>query len=218
MQPSGASRLIVLGPPGGGKGTHAGRLARDIGVPHIATGDMLRREVAEGTDLGRRAKRFMDAGLLVSDKVITEATLRRLTRPDARAGWILDGFPRTLRQAQVLDADQTGGGVDLVLVLEVPDGEVFDRIAGRRTCPRGHVFHLTRNPPATPGLCDVDGLPLTQREDAAEEIIRERLNIYGQQSAPVFEHYDKRGILRRIDGMGSVDEVYHRLLEALEKV
>jgi adenylate kinase len=217
MQPSGASRLIVLGPPGGGKGTHAERLAREIGVPHIATGDMLRREVAEGTALGRRAKGFMDAGLLVPDDVITETTLRRLAHPDARAGWILDGFPRTLRQAQDLDAGLMSRGVELVLVLEVPDDEVFDRIAGRRTCPHGHVFHLARNPPAEPGVCDVDGLPLTQREDAAEEIIRERLNIYEQGSAPLFDHYDKRGILRRLDGMGSVDEVYDRLLRALEK-
>jgi adenylate kinase len=212
-----ASRLIVLGPPGGGKGTHAGKLAREIGTPHIATGDMLRREVTEGTELGRRAKAFMDSGRLVPDDVITEATLRRLAQPDARSGWILDGFPRTLRQAQDLDERLTTEGVDLVLVLEVPDDEVFRRIAGRRTCPQGHVYHVDRNPPATPDICDIDGLPLAQREDAAEEIIRHRLDIYKQGSEPLFDFYDRKGILRRLDGTGSLGEVYERLLEVVER-
>jgi adenylate kinase len=210
-----ANRFIVLGPPGGGKGTHASKLADAIRVPHIATGDMLRREVADDTELGRRAKGFMDAGRLVPDDLITAVILGRLGRADARNGWILDGFPRTLRQAQELDAQLEGRGAELVLVLEVPDDEVFTRIAGRRTCPKGHVYHVERNPPRTSGICDVDGLPLEQREDAADDIVRDRLDIYKRESAPLLDYYERRDIVRHLDGTGAVDEVYDRLLATL---
>lgn len=210
-----ASRLTLLGPPGGGKGTHAGKLAQKIGVPHIATGDMLRDEVARGTDLGQQVKSVMDAGHLVRDDLVTEIALRRLSRPDAGNGWILDGYPRTLHQARDLDDHVKDERVDLVLVLEVPDEEVFTRIAGRRTCPKGHVYHVDRNPPRTPGICDVDGLPLERREDAAEEVIRDRLEVYRRESPPLLDFYDAGGILRRVDGTGTLDTVFERLVATL---
>ena len=216
MHNTAASRLVVLGPPGGGKGTHAGKLAQELGVPHIATGDMLRREVSQDTELGRRAKEFMDSGRLVPDELITEITVQRLERPDARRGWILDGFPRTLRQAQDLD-DHIDDGVELALVLEIPDDEVFSRIAGRRTCPKGHVYHVDENPPRSPGICDVDGLPLTQREDAADDVIRDRLDIYKRESSPLLDYYDAKGVLVRLDGTGPLEDVYERLTAALER-
>jgi adenylate kinase len=212
-----ASRVIVLGPPGGGKGTHASKLAEAIQVPHIATGDMLRREVAEDTELGRRTKSFVDAGRLVPDELITAITLRRLGQADARNGWILDGFPRTLKQAKELDERLEGRGVGLVLVLEVPDDEVFTRIAGRRTCPKGHVYHVERNPPKIPGICDADGLPLEQREDAADDVVRDRLEIYKRESAPLLDYYDRRGIVRHLDGTGALDDVYERLLATVKE-
>ena len=212
-----ASRLIVLGPPGGGKGTHAGRLSEEIGVPHIATGDILRNEVSENTELGRRAKSFRDSGRLVPDELVTEVTLRRLARPDARDGWILDGFPRTLRQARDLDDDLKDVGVELVLGLEVPDAEVFVRITGRRTCPQGHVYHVDRNPPRAPGVCDVDGLPLEQREDDSEDVIRDRLEIYKRESEPLLDYYARQNLVRRIEGIGEPDEVYERIVAALKE-
>lgn len=210
-------RLITLGPPGGGKGTLAERLGKHLGVPHISTGAMLRAEVAERSDLGRRAHSFMKDGRLVPDDLVTEITQRRLAEPDARAGWILDGFPRNLSQAQVMDRDLGDSGADTVLVLEVPDEEVFVRIAGRRTCPKGHVYNLTRNPPRTPGVCDIDGEPLQQREDASEEVIRDRLQIYRRETVPVLDFYDRKGMLHRLDGTGEPDEVYARVIDVLER-
>ncbi len=210
-------RLIILGPPGGGKGTHAGRLSDRLGVPHISTGDLLRREVAEGSTLGGRAKSFMDAGRLVPDDLVTDITLEQLTQPDAREGWILDGFPRNLGQAQDLDEKLKDADIDVVLVLEVPDDDVFARIAGRRSCPKGHVYHLERNPPRTPGICDIDGEPLEQREDASEEVIRARLEVYKREIAPVLEYFGRRDLVRPLDGTGGVDEVHARILAELER-
>ncbi|MGH2750611.1 MAG: adenylate kinase [Actinomycetota bacterium] len=210
-------RLMILGPPGGGKGTLAERLGEHLSVPHISTGAMLRAEVAESSDLGRRAQGFMKDGRLVPDDLVTEMVLRRLAEPDAPDGWILDGFPRNLNQAQAMDRDLGDSRAEAVLVLEVPDEEVFVRIAGRRTCPNGHVYNLTKNPPRTPGVCDVDGEPLQQREDASEDVIRDRLQIYRRETVPVLEFYDRKGILHRLDGTGEPDEVYARVIDVLRE-
>ncbi|MGH2997091.1 MAG: adenylate kinase [Gaiellaceae bacterium] len=210
--------MLLLGPPGGGKGTHAERLAREVGVPHVAVGDMLRREVAAGTERGRQAQAFMDAGQLVPDDLVVEAAVDRLSQPDAADGWILDGFPRTLHQARILSDRVQNPGLDLVLVLEVPDEEVFDRISGRRSCPRGHVYHVERNPPQIPGICDEDGEPLHQREDAAPEVIRRRLEIYKDETRPVLDFYEQQGLLRRVTGLGTPAEVHARVVAALRDV
>lgn len=207
---------MILGPPGGGKGTLAGRLAEHLGVPHISTGDMLRAEVADKTALGSRAQSFMNSGELVPDEIVVEMTKHRLEEADATGGWILDGFPREPSQAQALEEQLGSSGPEAVVVLEVPDDEVFIRIAGRRTCPKGHVYNIKRSPPKSPGVCDIDGLPLQQREDASEEVVAERLAIYERETKPVLDHYDNKGLLHRVDGMGDPDEIYERVLIELE--
>jgi adenylate kinase len=184
-------------------------------VPHISTGDMLRREVASASALGRRAQEHMNAGRLVPDELVTEITTQRLSEPDAGEGWILDGFPRNLSQARVLHDALAGARTEAAIVLEVPDKEVFVRIAGRRTCPSGHVYNMTRNPPKRPGVCDIDGEPLTQRADASHEVVEERLAIYKRETTPLLDYYSDEGILHRVDGVGSPDEVYRRV-KALE--
>jgi len=208
-------RLVILGPPGGGKGTLAARLAEHLGVPHISTGDMLRAEVANSSSLGSRAQSFMNSGELVPDEIVVEMTRRRLGEPDASGGWILDGFPREISQAQALD-EQLGDSVpEAVVVLEVPDEEVYVRIAGRRTCPNGHVYNVKRSPPKTPGVCDIDGLSLQQREDASEEVVAERLAVYKRETTPVLDYYDNKRLLHRIDGTGEPDDIYERVLNEL---
>lgn len=207
--------IVLLGPPGGGKGTHAARLGRELDAAHVAVGDLLRREVAECTELGRQTAAFMDAGRLVPDELVVALTAGRLARPEAQAGWVLDGFPRTVSQAEGLDEILGERGVELVLALDVEDEEVYDRIGGRRSCARGHVYHVTRNPPRTPGICDVDGEPLSQREDAAPPVVRRRLEVYRRETEPLLAFYAARGLLRRVDGVGSVEEVYARLASAV---
>ncbi|MGH2699322.1 MAG: adenylate kinase family protein, partial [Actinomycetota bacterium] len=193
------------------------RLGELLEVPHISTGDMLRGEVAHNTELGRRAQEHMNAGQLVPDELVIEIVGRRLDEPDARGGWILDGFPRNVNQARALDRLLGDSAPEAVLTLEVPDHEVFVRIAGRRTCPRGHVYNLTRNPPRKPGVCDIDGEPLRQREDASEEVVKERLESYKQETTPALDFYDRKGVLVRIDGTGEPDQVYERVLAKLKR-
>ena len=209
-------RLIILGPPAAGKGTYAARLGSDLNVPHIATGDMLRYEVGAGTELGHRAKSFMDQGELVPDEVVVRLAVRRLARPDAAGGWILDGFPRNLSQARGLDEELGGRSVDLVLALDVPMEEIIERVSGRRVCARGHVYHVKRDPPRRDGICDEDGEALIQREDDTEEVVRHRVEIYEHETHPLLELYDGRSLLRRVDGTGRLEQVYRRVVGMLQ--
>jgi adenylate kinase len=209
-------RLILLGPPAAGKGTHAERLGAELNVPHIATGDMLRHEVEEDTELGRGAKSFMDRGELVPDDVVVQLAVKRLARPDAADGWVLDGFPRNVAQARGLDEQLEGQNVELVIALHVPLEEIIHRISGRRVCPRGHVYHLTRDPPRRPGICDHDGKALYQREDDNEDVVRHRVDVYERKSQPLLRFYETDGLVLRVDGTGPPAEVYHRVAGALE--
>jgi len=211
--------LILLGPPGAGKGTQAERLREDFGLPHISTGDMLRAQVADGTELGVQAKRYMDAGELVPDEVIVGMIVDRVSDTDAGDGFLLDGFPRNESQAQALG--EALGGLDrrltAVLAIEVPDDEVVHRLAGRRVCVKnpGHIYHVDFDPPKHEGICDQDGARLIQRDDDREETIRKRLAVYHSQTAPLIDYYDGAGLLRRFDGRRSADEVHARIRATL---
>jgi adenylate kinase len=202
--------LILLGPPGAGKGTQAERLRADFGLAHISTGDMLRAQVAEGTELGEQAQQYMKAGELVPDEVIIGMIVARVGAPDARDGFLLDGFPRNEQQADALgDALATlERRLLAVLLIEVPDDEVVRRLGGRRVCTKsGHVYHLEFDPPKHEGICDQDGSRLIQREDDQEQTIRKRLEVYHAQTAPLIGYYEQAGLLRRFDGRRSANEV-----------
>ncbi|HST33656.1 MAG TPA: adenylate kinase [Solirubrobacteraceae bacterium] len=207
--------LILLGPPGAGKGTQAERLREDFALPHISTGDMLRAEVAAGSDLGLAAKRYMDAGDLVPDEVIVGMISKRVREPDASEGFLLDGFPRNAEQADALAKALEGLGrrLSAALLIEVPDDELVRRLAGRRVCVKNpsHIYHVEFDPPKHEGVCDQDGSRLMQRDDDKEETIRRRLEVYHSQTEPLIEHYDEAGMLRRFDGTRHPDEVHARI-------
>jgi adenylate kinase len=204
--------LILLGPPGAGKGTQAERLREDFSLPHISTGDILRAEVTESSELGRTAKRFMDAGELVPDEVIVEMITRRLGAGDARDGFLLDGFPRNAEQADALAAalEELERRLTAALLIEVPDDEVVRRLAGRRVCVKNpnHIYHVEFDPPKHDGVCDQDGSRLIQRDDDKEETIRRRLQVYHSQTEPLIDHYDRAGLLRPFDGTRNPEEVH----------
>jgi adenylate kinase len=213
-------RVILLGPPGAGKGTQAVRIAEAFGIPHISTGDILRANVREGTDLGREAKRYMDAGDLVPDDVIMGMVGDRLAEPDAAEGFLFDGFPRTVPQAQALEdlLIEREQPLDVVVRLAVDQAEVVERLTGRRTCTNcGSVFHVTANPPATEGVCDNCGGELVQRDDDTEDVVLNRLEVYRSQTEPLEYFYWQRGLLRDVEAVGSVDEVAERARKLLEE-
>jgi adenylate kinase len=206
-------RYLLVGPPGVGKGTQADLIAGEYGIPHISTGAMLREHVANGTDLGVRAKGIMEAGDLVPDDLVVAMLGERIGRDDAEKGFILDGFPRTIAQAKALES-LLPEGLDRVVALTIPDAEVLRRITGRRSCPNGHVYHVTDNPPKVEGVCDVDGLALFQRSDDTEAVVRNRLAVYRSSTAPLLDYY--ADLLTEVDGVGSVEEVRSRVFEAID--
>src|SRR5215210_1164211 len=205
--------LILLGPPGAGKRTQAERLTEDFAVTYIATGDLLRSAVAEATPLGLKAKGYIEAGELVPDEVIIGVILGCVQDDAARDGFLLDGFPRTVAQAQALDAEleALGRRLTAVLLIEAPDDEIVRRLSGRRISRDGRVYHIEFDPPKRPGLDDVDGSPLIQREDDQPETIRRRLEVYHRQTAPLIDFYEQEGILHRFDGTRSPNEVYDHI-------
>jgi adenylate kinase len=203
--------LVLLGPPGSGKGTQAERLQADFRLPYYATGDILRAAVREGTELGGKAKEYMDRGDLVPDDVIIGVIVERIQSPEAADGFLLDGFPRTTPQAEALDRELEGLGrrVTAAILFEVDEEEVVRRLAGRRTCAKdgGHIFHVELDPPKTEGVCDVCGGRLIVRDDDKPEVIRNRLKQYHEKTEPLISYYEDRGILKRVDGTRSPDEV-----------
>jgi adenylate kinase len=210
--------LVLLGPPGSGKGTQGERLQEDVRLPYWATGDILRAAVREETELGRTAKEYMDAGDLVPDEVIVGVIAERIASPEALDGFILDGFPRTTPQAEALDAklEAMGRGVTAVLLIDVSDEEVVRRLGGRRTCTEnGHVFHVEFNPPQQEGVCDIDGSELIVRDDDKPEVIRKRLETYHEKTEPLVSYYDQRSVLRRIEGTASPDDVTEEIRRTL---
>ena len=214
-------RVIFLGPPGAGKGTQASRVALDMGVPHVATGDMLREAAQQGTRLGLEAKRYMDRGALVPDEVVIGLADERLGQADAARGWLLDGFPRTVPQAEALDSllGRRGLEVDRVIFFRVANAELLRRLTGRRVCrPCGAVFHLAFNPPRQAGRCDQCSGPLYQREDDAESAVVHRLEVYATQTEPLLDHYRRRKILVEVSGEGAVEQVAAAIRECLREV
>ncbi|MGH8937796.1 MAG: adenylate kinase [Actinomycetes bacterium] len=213
-------RLVLVGPPGAGKGTQAQFIASRFTVPKISTGDIFRANVSEGTELGLEAKKFMDAGDLVPDEVTIGMVMERLSHDDASEGFLLDGFPRTLHQAEVLDEMLAGDDttLDVVLELVVDDDEVVRRLSGRRTCRRcGHVWHLDFDPPSMDGQCDRCSGELFQRDDDSEDTIRHRLEVYADQTSPLIGYYGDRGILAGVDATGPVEDVTERAINALRR-
>jgi adenylate kinase len=213
--------LVLLGAPGAGKGTQAPVLSTELGLPPVATGDLFRAEARAGTPLGLEARAYMERGELVPDAVTIQLLLDRLDRPDARAGAILDGFPRTRAQAEALDEALAarGGGIDAALLIEVPDEDLVRRMSGRWICEaHGHPFNSETNPPRVPGRCDIDGSALVQRADDQEEVVRARLAAQLGALREVVDHYRAHGLLRTVDGTRPVAEVSRALIRALDVV
>ncbi|MFF9912235.1 adenylate kinase [Streptomyces sp. NPDC013457] len=214
-------RIVLVGPPGAGKGTQAAFLAKNLDIPHISTGDLFRANISQGTELGLKAKAFMDAGDLVPDEVTIGMAKDRMEQPDAANGFLLDGFPRNVAQAEALDVVLKAEDMqlDAVLDLEVPEDEVVKRIAGRRICRNdsAHVFHVEYNAPKTEGVCDECGGELYQRADDSEETVRKRLEVYHTQTEPIIDYYRAQNLVKTISALGKVDEVTAKAMAALKK-
>jgi len=212
--------VILMGPPGAGKGTQAKRIARKLNIPHISTGDMLREAVAAGTDLGLKVKEIMDKGLLVPDDLMIELVRERLAREDTRNGFILDGFPRTVEQAMALDKmlDELEKEIDVALLVDADEEEIVERISSRRVCPEcGRVYNLLTLRPEVEGYCDNDGSKLIQRDDDRPQTVRARYRVYSDKTAPVIRYYSgEKGILVRVDGSGEIDTVTAEIVNHLE--
>jgi len=207
-------RIVFLGPPGAGKGTQAVRLARERGLPHISTGDILREAAAAGTPLGEKVRGYMEAGELVPDQLINQVVRERLAEPDCTSGFILDGFPRSRPQAEALDGmlSENGRALDVVLYVEVPREELIRRLSGRRLCPDcGANLHVDELPAGEAERCPSCGARLLQRDDDRPETVANRLKVYEETTAPLVRYYRERGLLRPIDGLGTPEEVYRRI-------
>ncbi|MEU7435226.1 adenylate kinase [Streptomyces sioyaensis] len=214
-------RIVLVGPPGAGKGTQAAYLAKNLAIPHISTGDLFRANISQGTALGVEAKSYMDAGNLVPDSVTIGMAEDRMEQADAAEGFLLDGFPRNLGQAEALDEYLKNNGLtlDAVLDLEVPEEEVVKRIAGRRICRNdsSHVFHAEYNKPKAEGVCDVCGGELYQRDDDREETVRKRLEVYHTETEPIIDYYKDQDLVVTIPALGKVEEVTKRAMDALQR-
>ncbi|GAB3952327.1 adenylate kinase [Streptomyces sparsus] len=214
-------RILLVGPPGAGKGTQAALLARTLGIPHISTGDLFRANISQGTPLGQQAKAFMDEGRLVPDEVTIGMAKDRMEQPDAEHGFLLDGFPRNLAQAEALDVilKESGLSLDAVLDLEVPEDEVVKRIAGRRMCRKdsSHIFHVVYSPSKADGVCDVCGGELYQREDDREDTVRKRLEVYHTETEPIIDYYKAQDLVTTIPALAEVSEVTRRAMVALKR-
>ena len=210
-------RVVLLGAPGAGKGTHCKRIVSEYGVLHLSSGDILRRERAEGTELGKQAQSYMDAGTLVPDDLIVEM-MSKAVKAAPEAGYILDGFPRTVNQAEALDQSLADGdsGIDVVMNLQVDDNVVVERITGRRSCPQcGAVYHVKNMPPKQEGVCDHDGAQLVQRPDDTAEVVKNRLATYYEQTRPVVDYYKAKRTVHDVDANGDADAVARLLFEKL---
>jgi adenylate kinase len=213
-------RIVLLGGPGSGKGTQAKKLTEKYGIPQISTGDIFRAAVKEGTPMGTKAKEYMDKGELVPDDVVVGVVEERLVKPDLDGGFMLDGFPRTLPQAEALDGimQKLSKNIDHAVLVDVPDGELMKRLTGRRTCRNsdcGKMYHVMFNPPKQEGKCDACGSELYQRDDDSEATIRERLNVYAEQTAPLIDYYDNKGLLRKVAGVGPIEDIFTSIVKVL---
>lgn len=213
-------KIVLLGGPGSGKGTQAKKLTEKYGTPQVSTGDIFRAALKEGTPMGLKAKTYMDKGELVPDDVVVGVVKERLAKPDLADGFMLDGFPRTLPQAEALDKMLSDLGVliDHAILVDVPDGELMKRLTGRRTCRNsdcGKMYHIMFNKPKKEGVCDACGSELYQRDDDSEATIRERLNVYNEQTAPLIDYYRNRGLLARVNGVGAIDDIFGEFVKIL---
>ncbi len=210
--------LIFLGPPGAGKGTQAKKLVQLLGIPQISTGDILREKRKEDSPLGRQIREIMASGKLVPDEIVIEIVKERLSQPDCEKGFILDGFPRTIPQAEALDKvlEEMGKKLDAVVYIEVPEEELIKRISGRRVCEKcGEEYHIIFKPPKVEGVCDKCGGKLIQREDDKEEVVKKRIEVYNESTAPLIDYYEKKGLLKRINGVAPMEEVFESIKRAL---
>lgn len=211
-------RMILLGPPGAGKGTQAANLSIALKIPHISTGDIFRANIKEGTPLGVLAKTYIDAGRLVPDDVTIDIVEKRLENKDCKNGFLMDGFPRTIPQAEKFDSmlQKLGKSVDLVINIDVPDSLIIKRMSGRRMCSCGRTYHVENNPPKQDGICDACGNKLFIRDDDREETVMERLDTYHKQTSPLIGYYKDKGILVDVDGTKSIDETTREILELVK--
>ena len=210
-------KLVLIGGPGAGKGTQAKKLSKHFDIAHISTGDLLREQMKLGTELGKKVSEIMNAGGLVSDDIVSAMLAERIKADDCKKGYILDGYPRNVSQAEGLEA--ITGKLDKVLCFNVDDEVIVDRMTGRRGCPKcGQMFHIKYKPPKVDGVCDACGEALVQRKDDNAETVRNRLKVYHETTAPVIDYYNKKGILAEIDGVGDIDAIFAKAVEALEDV
>ena len=211
-------KIIMLGAPGAGKGTQAKMIADKFGIPHISTGDIFRANIKNGTDLGKKAKEYMDKGQLVPDELTVEILLDRVANDDCKNGYVLDGFPRTIPQADVLDKELTklGDKVDFAINVDVPDENIVRRMSGRRACLKcGATYHIEHIPPKKEGICDTCGSELVQRDDDKPETVQNRLSVYHEQTQPLIDYYNKKNILKSVDGTKDMQEVFSDIVNIL---
>ena len=213
-------KVIMLGAPGAGKGTQAKKLAAEYSIPHISTGDIFRANIKEGTELGKKAKAYMDAGQLVPDELVCDLVVDRIQQDDCKNGYLLDGFPRTIPQAEALDAavEKLGEKIDYAVNIDVPDENIINRMSGRRACVGcGATYHVVYNPPKVEDVCDVCGKSLILRDDDKPETVKTRLDVYHAQTQPLIDYYAGRGVLVTVDGTQNMDKVFSAIKDILDK-